>query len=196
LAIVDFAVIPANQLTTNIGPNNNGIPARTDYKEFGMVNNTPQILFSDLDIATLNLVRRQMTQFVFFCKYLNEQIEYSKIGGSQQQTWAKENGIDNNFLYSTFYQSDLSSIKTAYFDWLNEMSTNKRAFIPFGFSLGKKLFDMVNGEKPKRTLFSDNYALFDSILNKQKVNGSKEQRFIDLFYKATEQLVTKEKFNF
>jgi hypothetical protein len=197
LAIVDFAAIPANQLSVNLGNNNNGIPKRTDYKEFGMKNNVSQISLSDLDIVTLRLIRRQMTQFIFFSKYLNEQIEYSKIGGSQQQTWAKENGIDNNFLSSTFYQSDLLSIKTAYFDWLNEMSTNKRAFIPFELSLGKNnLFNIVNGEKPKRTVFSNNYALFDSILNKQKVNGSKEQRFIELFYKATEQLVTKEKFNF
>lgn len=196
LAIVDFAAIPSDQLVTNLGPQNNGIPARTEYKEFGMVQNTPSILFPSLDFKTLTLIRRQMIQFVLFCKYMNEQIGYSRIGGIQQQPWAKDNGIDNNFLYSTFYLSDLAGINKAYIDWLKEMGINNRAFTPFNLFVGKnELFNIVNGEKPKRKLLSsDNYALFDSMLNRQKVVGSKEQKFIELFYKATEQLV-QEKFN-
>jgi hypothetical protein len=196
LAIVDFAAIPGNQLITNLGTNNNGIPAKTEYKEFGMNDSVTQILFSGLDVATSNLIKQQMTQFILFCKYMNEQMNDSKIGGSQQQTWAKDNGIDNSFLYSTFYQSDLAGVKTAYLDWLNEMGANNRAFTPFELTLDKKtLFEIVKGEKPKRTLFSNNYALFDSILNKQKAVGTKEHKFMEVFYKTTKQLVTKEKFN-
>jgi len=196
LAIVDFAAIPSEQLITNTGPRNNGIPARTEYREFGMVNNAPTILFSDLDFKTLTLIRRQMIQFTLFCKYMNEQIFDSKIGGSQQQPWAKDNGFDNNFLSSTFYQSDLNGIKMAYLDWLREMGANHRAFQPFNLFLSKnELFDFVNGEKPKKKLLSSNsYALFDSMLNRQKAVGNKEQKFIELFYRATEQLL-KEKFN-
>lgn len=196
LAIVDFAAIPSNQMVTNIVGNNNGTPERTDYREFGIVNDTSTILFSDLELATRTLIRRQMTQFVLFCKYMNDQIGDSKMGGSQQQPWAKDNGIDNNFLSSTFYQSDLKGIKTAYLGWLKEMGANNRAFTPFDLSLGKsELFDIIIGENSRRKFFSSkNYALFDSILNKQKVAGDKEQKFVELFYRATEQLV-KEKFN-
>ena len=197
LAIIDFATVPANQLITNTDGNNNGIPQKTCYKEFGMPNNTNTILFSDLDSNTLKLIRRQMTQFVLFCKYLNEQISASAIGGRQQQPWAKDNEIDNNFLSSPFFQSDLTGINKAYLEWLKEMSTNNRAFKPFELSLEKTdLFKMVNGIEPKRKFFSsNNYALFDSILNKQKVVGDKEQKFIELFYGATKQLVTEVKFN-
>jgi len=196
LAIVDFAAVPSDQMVTNLGPQNNGIPAKTEYREFGMVNNATTIAFSDLDIKTLNLIRKQMIQFTLFCKYMNDQIRDSKVGGVQQQSWAKDNGFDNNFLSSTFYQSDLAGIKTAYLDWLREMSANSRTFAPFDMHLSKyELFNIVTGEKPKRKLLSsDNYALFDNMLNKQKAVGSKEQKFIELFYGATEQLI-KEKFN-
>ena len=191
LAIVDFAALPSNQIV-----NNNGVPNRTEYKEFGMVTNSQEIVFSDLDSVTLGIIQQQMTQFVLFCKYLNEQILESKVGGSQQQPWAKDIGFDNNFLSSAFYQSDLTGIKNAYLDWLKEMGANKRGFKPFELSLGKNdLFNIVTGIKPKKSfLSSNNYALFDSMLNKQKVVGSNGQRFIELFYKATEQLI-KEKFN-
>ena len=191
LAIVDFAALPPNQMI-----NNNGATARTEYKEFGMVTNSPVILFSDLEAATLTLIRQQMTQFVLFCKYLKEQILDSKIGGSQQQPWAKEIGLDNSFLSSTFYQSDLTGFINAYLEWLKEMGTNKRAFKPFELAQGKNdLFNIVNGVKPKKSfLSSDNYALFDSVLNKQKVVGGNRQKFVELFYRATEQLV-KDKFN-
>jgi hypothetical protein len=195
LAIVDFANIPGERLKTALDNNNNGAPTSTAYKEFGIIDETPEIMFSNLDITTQSMIKKQMTQFVLFCKYLNEQINESKDGGRSKQSWAIDNGFDDSFLHSVFYQSDLNAVKNAYFEWLDEMKRNKRAFTPYELGLSKgKLFYLIKGEKPKKTWFSDNYVLFDKILNKQKVVGEKEDRFIKMFYNATEKLV-KKKFN-
>jgi len=57
---------------------------------------------------------------------------------------------------------------------------------------------LVKGIAPKKLITIDsNYNLFNNRLNGQKGEstiGNKEQQFVELFYKATEQLV-KEKFN-
>ena len=62
------------------------------------------------------------------------------------------------------------------------------------------LFSLVKGKKPaKLNTFASNYALFDARLNKLQLSLSndarKEQKFVELFYNATEKLVT-EKFKF
>ncbi|MDR1553491.1 MAG: hypothetical protein LBS69_08535 [Prevotellaceae bacterium] len=200
LAIVDFAQIQDELLITNIDPNNNnGVPdfGSIKYKEFGIRDETNEIIFSNLDTSTRELIEKPMTQFVLFCKYLNEHIHDSKKGGRNQQTYAIDNNFDDLFLRSVFYQSYLNGVKTAYLEWLEEMGDNKRAFKPYELKLTeKKLFELVKGEKPRENIFgAKNYALFDSALNKQKTTGEKEQKFIEMFYNATEKLVTKEKFN-
>jgi hypothetical protein len=198
LAIIDFAQIPDNQLPVTIDPNNNNgvVPATTVvYKEFGITNPTPTILFSDLDISTQRLIKKPMTQFTLFCKYMNEQIENAK----DQQPWAIDNKFDDAFFSAPFYRSDLTGIKNAYWAWLTEMSNNQRAFTPYNLSTNKdRLFvDLIPGEKPKKKWWSpkNNYALFDDKLNKQKTNdGQTPQQFFEIFYKATEEIVRK-KFN-
>jgi hypothetical protein len=197
LAIVDFARIPNEQLITNIDPaTNNGVPVSTTYKEFGIVEETESILFSNLDINTVNLIKKPMTQFLLFCKYLQEQIHDSKKGGKNQQPWAIDNQFDDSFLSSVFYLSDLNGIITAYLGWLQEMSDNQRNFSPYELELPKnQLFYLIKGERPKKTWFSNNYALFDEILNSQRITGTKEHKFIGMFFNATEKIVTNKKFN-
>jgi hypothetical protein len=190
LAIVDFAQIPDDQLNTKVdSKTNTGVPETVEYKEFGIIRETSEIIFSDMDIVTQTLIKKPMTQFFLFCKYMNEQ-----IASSTRQTWAISNNFDSAFLCSAFYQSDLSGIKDAYLEWLAEMSKNHRAFTPYELKTGNNLFRSVKGEKPKKTWFKDNYVLFDATLNNTRTNGEPEHRFVELFYKATEKLV-KRKFN-
>jgi hypothetical protein len=183
LAIADFAAMP--NLKTQ-----NGAPSSTVYKEFGIRETTDQIIFSTLDGKTNSKIKKPLASFTLFCKYLNEQIWYSK-----SQPWARDHGFDDNFLNSSFFQNELSDIKKIFLEWLAEMSNNNRAFAPFDLREKKDdVFSMIKGEKPAKVFgIKSNYALFDDKLNakqdKIKRDASKENIFIELFYLAVDELV-------
>lgn len=184
LAIADFAA--QSGLRTQ-----NGMPSQTTYKEFGIREVADQIIFGTLDGKTNNKIKKPLTAFTLFCKYLNEQILDSK-----NQPWAKDRGFDDNFLNGEFFQTELLDIKTAFLEWLNEMSKNYRAFTPYDLRMKKNdVFSMIKGETPAKGMFfsKSNYALFDDKLNakqdKVKRDASKEQIFIELFYSAIDDLV-------
>jgi hypothetical protein len=187
LSIVDFAAIPDENLITN-----NGIPQNTLYKEFGIKNETNRIVFSDLCHETIHLIKKPMTQFVLFCKYLNEQIPDSK-----KQPWVIDQGFDDSFLSSTFYRSELRDVNKAYIKWLIEMSNNNRSFTPFDLIPKRSdVFSLIKGENPvKIWSLKSNYDLFDDVLNSKqkgiKKDAGKAHRFIELFYTATNELVNK-----
>lgn len=185
LAIIDFAWETGLKTTA-------GKPEETIYKEFGIKDATPEITFGNLDDKTNQTIKKPLTQFTLFCKYLNEQINSSY----KQMPWAIDHKFDDAFMKSTAYRSDLSEFKKAYLEWLAEMAANNRAFAPFDLVEKKdKLFELINGEQPARVLsLKRNYALFDdtlsSIQNSIKDERGKElQSFVELFYLATEKLV-------
>jgi len=185
LSIIDFAEIPdSNLITLDTHPQN------TIYKEFGIKNVASQIIFGDLCSKTNSMIQKSMTRFVLFCKYLKEQLR-----DSQNQPWAIDHKFDDNFIHSTFYNSDLTAFRDDFLEWLTEMSTNKRAFQPFDLSEKKSdVYSLVKGTKPAKVLkFASNYALFDDTLNslqkKIKTDAGKESCFIELFHNATTQLV-------
>ena len=128
------------------------------------------------------------------CKYLNEQLE-----ASRGQAWTKGKcPFDANFFKGRFFQT-LLLVKDAYLQWLMEMKENHRAFIPFHLEKRKNdVFGLVNGIVPRRIMsLNSNYALFDARLNaiERSVANSldAEERFVELFYQATEKLVTEKK---
>ena len=74
------------------------------------------------------------------------------------------------------------------------MADNNRAFKPFNVESIKPLFDMIAGQAPTKLFtLSSNYALCDSVLNsrwsKWNKAAAKEQKFIELFYRATKKLI-------
>ena len=79
--------------------------------------------------------------------------------------------------------------------WLLEMANNNRSFKPFNVEQYMPLFDMIVGQAPKKygLSVSSNYALCDSVLNsswgKWNCATSREQKFIELFYRATNKLI-------
>ncbi|MDR0603769.1 MAG: hypothetical protein LBG80_05640 [Bacteroidales bacterium] len=181
LALVDFAA-QSNLRTIEATPD------PTIYKEFGVREATDQIIFGTLDGKTNHKIKKPLTAFTLFCKYLNEQIWSSK-----SQPWAKDRGFDDNFLNGAFFQTELSDIKTAYLEWLTEMSNNYRAFAPYDLREKKDdVYSMIKGERPARSIKS-NYALFNDKLNKNqgkvKRDASKEHIFIELFYLAINEVV-------
>jgi hypothetical protein len=180
LALIDFA--------------NSGKPTSSIHKEYGIENDTKEIIFDNLGKVTKEKLRKAMTQFNLFSKYIGENKESSFL----KQPWTKDRGFDKMFFESDFIRN-LGKIQEEYLGWLDEMTTQQRAFTPFTLHKNaKKVFDLVKGITTKRLMTLDsNYNLFNNRLNGQggeSKTGNKEQQFVELFYTATQQLV-KEKFN-
>jgi len=184
LAIVDFAGLTG--LSTS-----NGKAQNTIYKEFGIKEEAKEIAFADLDSTTNLNIKKALTTFTLFCKYLQEQIWDSY----KNQPWAKDHKFDENFLKSPFFQSELKDLITSYLQWLKEMSTNVRAFKPYDLREKKKnVFSLITGEIPAKVVtLKQDYALFDDYLNtkqgKIKTDSTTEQIFVELFYNAIDELV-------
>ena len=168
------------------------------YKEFGVEKESSRIIFGDMSNGSQVALQKPLTQFILFSKYLTEQMNDSS---TNSQTWKIDQKFDNHFISSQFYNSNLMNIVDDYIQWLREMGNNERAFEPFELEEKKNdLFSLVKGKKPaKLNTFASNYALFDARLNKLQLSLSndarKEQKFVELFYIATEKLVN-EKFKF
>jgi hypothetical protein len=162
------------------------------HKEFGIEIDTNEIIFENLGKVAKRELRRAMTQFNLFAKYLGENDNFLAL------PWAKDRALDRTFFDGDFIRT-LEKIQKEYLLWLAEMATQQRAFTPFNLHKdGSKVFDLVKGITQKKLLTLDsNYNLFNNRLNGQggeSKSGEKEQQFMELFYMATQQLV-KEKFN-
>ncbi len=181
LAILRFAATPDSELSGD-----------TLHYEYGLdTNNTDisQIIFSDLGRNTQVEIQKPMTQLLLMYKYLINECEREY----KHQPWAIDNNLDRSFFSGDFYK-DLMELLENYKEWLAEMSDNNRAFKPFNIDRVKPLFDMVVGKAPaKMRKLSSNYALCDSVLNSNWSRWNKaaarEQKFIELFYRATKELV-------
>lgn len=189
LAIIDFCGTETSLLQSIHGKAVNPL-----YKEFGINSNTDVLSFPDFYDNTKLLLKKPLTQFTLFCKYLNEQLAFSK-----DQAWTKgKRPFDENFFKSSFY-THLTILKSAYLQWLEELASNQRGFAPFELAEMKKdVFGLVKGTIPaKLRVLKSNYALFDyrlaGIEPKISNNLSTEARFIELFYQATERIVTEKK---
>lgn len=189
LAVVDFCEIDISLLDSASGKAVNPF-----YKEFGINEGSDVLSFLNFYDSTRRLLQKPMTQFILFCKYMDEQLPSSK-----DQAWAKgKRSFDENFFKSSFY-AHLSVIKKAYLQWLQELAYNQRGFAPFELAEMKKdVFGLVKGIVPSKVMtLKSNYALFDYRLSgiepKISNNLNVEARFIELFYQATEKLVNEKK---
>ena len=186
LALIDFAN------SSNPNPNRAQAEAlQTVHKEFGIETDTNEITFGELGQSSRKQLRKPMTQFILFAKYLSE---YS---GYKSQPWFVDRSFDTNFIDGDFVAS-LKKIQTEYLGWLAEMDNQQRAFTPFNLHHDpSRVFDLVKGVPSRGWSLDKNYDLFDNRLNKtggESKLGEKEQQFMELFYLATEKLV-KDKFN-
>lgn len=186
LALIDFAN------SQNPNPNRgNNVSLRTIHKEFGIENDSNEITFGELGQWSRKKLRKPMTQFILFAKYMGE------FGDYMSQPWVIDRKLDNNFFDSDFV-STLKWVQNEYLGWLAEMTKQQRAFTPFNLHRDpNRVFDLVKGVSPRGLFFDKNFNLFDNRLNKtggESKLGEKEQQFMELFYLATEKLV-KDKFN-
>ena len=185
LAVIDFA--RKNNYVTKNGEPQGG----TVYKEFGVKDAAQTITFGNLDGKTNSTIKKPLTQFTLFCKYLNERIWDSY----KTQPWATDHKFDDKFINTDI--ADIAEVKNTYIEWLTEMASNNRAFKPYDLAKKEdKLFELITDEQPAKGIFElkKNYDLFDSELNslQSKVKDEQDkplQSFVELFFLATEKLV-------
>lgn len=191
LAIVDFA----NNKLTQTGGN-------SQYNEFGIIN--PQhkedtIIFDDLHTDTRKIFKNTLIQFYAFNQYM-QLIFYKE---SKHQPWAhncyakKRNDFDKVFMQSEPMQALIECLNN-YKKWLKELADpcHGHKFIPF--NLTSENFAFVNGssdeiEVQKGSFRYKDWSWLDDRLNRACVKVStswtKEQRFLEIFYQATENFV-------
>ena len=197
LSIADFASIPDGEayMSCNDDSNNKIYAPDACFREFGIEDDVPEILYGNLCENTREILSGPSTQFVLFSKYVTIHLK-----SALSQPWAKDNKIDETFLKSSF-ASNVKKIATEYLSWLTEMSGNARSFKPYTLSAdGDNLYSIVDGVKPGaiKSLWAFNksgYDLFDGALNEKQGslsnNYTSEQKFFELFWDVTKMLVEK-----
>ncbi|MES2487458.1 MAG: hypothetical protein V4581_16115 [Bacteroidota bacterium] len=191
LAIIDFAALPATALVNIHGKAENPI-----YKEFGIKENVPCIIYSNLGFAAQHALKKPLTQYMLFTLYC-----INKMDDGIDKDWAKVINLQS-FVTQPFLSSHLRTFNQYFLEWLTEMGTNQRGFSPFNLNANDtNLFEMVKGITPENSIFdiNKNYHKYNNVLNKTqkklKNNDSPEQRFMNLFHNTTETLVS-EKYKF
>lgn len=178
LAVVDFVN----------GPERSG---NTVYKEFGLASDEVQnVIFSNFAPETNRVIRKPLTQFMFFTHYLSKM----KVSNCLKQQWSRNYALDKNFFDSDFI-GDIRYVQAEFVNWLKEMESNRMGFAPFTWN-NDNLFDIVNGVTPSRRFISifqkGDYEQFDFMLDKKhasNASGAKEQNFMELFFQSTNDLV-------
>jgi len=207
LAIVDFA----NNVQPQRNRNDKTKIDKTTYKEFGIIpskdvdengneriNNCKEISFADMP-ETNKIIRTPLIQFFLFRKYLKEVYEKE----NKYQPYA-HNFFDNDFLETANILA-LVKIQDEFYTWLKEMiwlnydkTKQNRSFEPL--KLAANIADVFQFITDKKTIKRGswkykNWAWLDNELNGQadKVakSLSKEEQFVELFYRATENFVEK-----
>ncbi len=209
MAIVDFANTDVNNIRTNEGKAENPV-----YKEFGIKENAELITFNHLTDATLNLMKKNITEYFYFNIFLKEKLQ-SELNNPYASAYS--NKIDRNFIDQPFYKT-LADFNKSFRIWLGELQRNKVSFAPFNIELEtstnqeitdirittSSIFSLVNGVREKKSwkdyipgLAKNNYELFVASLNKaaEKVgNTTTNKRFMGVFSKASQTVVNQKLF--
>lgn len=200
MAILDF--VNPQQQSVNINRDQNNQITRTTYKEFGIGSNAKNINFGHLSSITQELLINPLSRFMLFAKYMgnvkNDKDVFKKQSPYQPYALEKcgKKNYDKNFRKEI---SELEKMQKHFTDWLSEMAGQARSFSPFNLE-NKKAFEYVDSQinlfDNSKSPYS-NWAKFDNELNRQinkiekslKDKNKDKERFIELFYRATKEIV-------
>jgi uncharacterized glyoxalase superfamily protein PhnB len=196
LSIIDFA---------NNGKDNNN--SRTCYHEFGIItpqNKSDRIIFDDLHVETKKIIANPLIQLYTFRQYM----QYVFDKENKYQPWShnfpnkEKNNFDSIFKQSEAMQHLLECLN-GFNTWLTDLADNeshKHSFIPFNLTTDS--FAFLYGKDDKCMIKStkgrySGWAWFDNELNKACTKKetqvsetmTKEQRFLEIFYRATKNFV-------
>ena len=179
----------------------------TTYHEFGILSpqlNIDRILFADLHTDTRKLICNPLIQFYAFNQYMKLVFDAENVHQpwSHNYPWNKTNDFDKVFRQSNS-MSTLNDCLNSFSNWLmelNDKEVHRHRFSPFNLTNQSIAFVLGNSNdiviKRGKFLYRD-WAWFDNELNRQSTKRdtqiseslSKEQRFLELFYRTTKKFV-------
>lgn len=190
LSIIDFLSIEDKLLVTN----DTGQADRAIYKEFGVNADERTLYFSHLGQTTQNIIKKPLTQYLYFSRYLRDELQQAM----NRQPFFKTSKpiIDASFTTSSFYTSTLMQFNRAFEEWLSEMAANQRKFAPFNLTT-PQLSEVLNGIKPKQVgifgkkdkkiTFDDISSFLNSLNN--TIYSSQSQKIVQGLFTATNALL-------
>jgi hypothetical protein len=186
LSILDF--VNPGKAAKNINRDKEGNIERTTYRDFGIAADSENFNFATLEDETKSLIVNPLSRFLLFRNYM--QFVYNKE--CKHQPYA--HGYFGKDFRSNNTVKKLETVQSIFYEWLQEMGTQNRKFLPFNLTTSKA-FDFVQGNinvVSEKGWFKD-WAKVDNELNRQSGSVSKalkpEERFIELFYLATTELL-------
>jgi hypothetical protein len=189
MSVIDFMKMDDEALQTE-----NGKAVNPKHREFGIQDDIETLTFNTLGDKTQKLIKRPLTQYLYFSRYLRDELQNSI---NKNEPFVKETvpKIDNSFTTSFFFQTVLSNFNKAYEEWLTEMARNQRRFQPFNLST-KQIQEMLSEIKTKQRKFIGgerkiDYLSFNNELNRFYKNSfpSAEIKLFEVFYKSTNALL-------
>jgi len=176
---------------------------KTVYKEYGISNESSKIVFDDLGDDTKHLLQKSLTQFLLFAKYLKAR----GVNDFKKKVWFQErtkvtgkSRFEETFFNNGDFVKTLKIVQSDFINWLAELEDSKhtRKFSPYVLDRDTNLMELIRGFKFKRGVMGDNfdYSDVDNMLNKssnQIPSVEQESQLVELFYRATANLIT-EKF--
>lgn len=182
LSIVDFMEYEEADLSGN-----------TLYHEYGLRQDSPNITFEHLYEETTHRIGQQLVKFMLFAKYYKDFIKQDA-----GKNYYKALNLDSAFSNDSFYKElhhFLENKQWGFFTWLDELSRNKRSFMPFNLST-QDLNLLVQGKPVSRSFFNKGITHdgFVVRLNKEEKNLSSEanpnRKFLKMFNHVTEDFYT------
>ncbi len=122
LSILDFLQIPDDMLMTQ-----NGLALNPIFKEYGLANDVESLNLKDLGMPTRQFINRQMVKFQISYMYVVNQLSHD-IGRGYTEDKPE---IKSGFLSTPFFTTLTQNFYGVYYQWLLEMSQNRRSFTPF-----------------------------------------------------------------
>lgn len=166
----------------------------TSHFEVGIKGGGGAVTFNSFYKKLRNMLYTPMVQFTLMANALTYNLEFYR-----SNTFSANNTYFNDLYDSQFFNS-LYDFFNKYKEWLKELKNNKRSLNLFSLNTGNKPFELVTDIKPKKNfnfqnIFNSDYEIFTGNLNKaaKKLCKSKEpeNRFLEMFYLATEELINK-----
>ncbi len=190
LSIVDYCALGDSELTTR-----DGRAEDPKYFEFGVKEEKEMITFDQLGDQTQRMIKRPLTQYFFFIRFLKKQMDGSIKSGAPF-TAKRDPKLDVAFMGSPFVKSHLSLINKAFDDWLREMGNNKRSFMPFNLDYSN-LSTAIRDVKTRSSWMGGHKKLgfkdFEGALNSyEAAHGTypnAAEKLLDVFHGGTNKLI-------
>lgn len=190
LSILDFMQLADDELRTVDGNAVNPI-----YKEYGLANDKMVLSLKDFGLPTRQQINRNMVKFHLAYMYITHHLR-DDIGRGYTVDRPQ---ISKSFLSSTFYNTLTSDFFVGYRQWLKEMKTNQRSFVPFNLNT-VKLSDCLTDIAAKSSLFRSaiDYNTVLAALNKASQTATRNREYdadhvalklLDLLSKTLDKLV-------